>query len=544
MVLAAFKKDCLDRNIDWVREEGQRFATDLFLRHRLSVCYPPRRSVLKNFLKLYIAAIEQELAVRSTSEEATNAPGEEASEDQDPIYVELLTAHIDMFIMADTDEPSMCFKTFCNLYTPQRDKKGAAEGDHRFLTSPSFFHIGDETSCGSTVSSRLGAAVCDPYGGWTWNVLQVSSDTFKNVGLSLWPAAFALVQLLSQEFSGESKIIPSIAAASSPSLRIVELGAGVGLTPCVLATHPGYKAKVKRFCATDYQVELIENMRKNLWLNHLVECESGLLETQTLTHQQRLEVREMNKSGESARHQPCGDASESPPLRGLDVAEEDLNNILRYRVQVDRDGSPMVTNRLQLLDWNELERCESFFSSHGCDLMLAADCVYDVSVIDALVSVINAGLEATSVEDALAAELQRRKGDSGIPRATQPRTAVVVQTHRQAATMKKFFDALSAHNLCVVTYRLLQLPLPEAKSALSSGAIPLGNWAFSSAESQIVPQDRVCVLQPDRVCEDGQLESMTQGGEEDTEAMRDGFIGPYYVSMVGLIGVHVISKKT
>lgn len=590
VILEAFKRDCAQLNIRWDEEKGQRLATDLFLNHPLSSQYPPRRRVLQSFLKLYISSIEQQYAIRKNSDDRPD------TEEEDPIFAELLTAHIDLFLNADIPEPTMCYKSFLNFYAPlscvNDDASGRPAAALIGASAEDYLQMCQEADETNNVDDDVllsvrrrpptsssqpvmvpGARIVDRF---VWNTIKVASDTFKNVGLSLWPAAFALVQLLSQEFNGESSIIPTITKATPHSLRIVELGAGVGLTPCVLATQPGFEAKTRRFCATDYQVELLDNMRKNFWLNEIKESDTpGMAETEKISFLQK------QFQLESARGKVMGGLScnGEPPLPSAQ-GDENIPSALPTSVcrrRNRRDGTELdesnVAYSMKLLDWNELDVCESLFSVHGSDLLLAADCIYDVSVVPALVSVIHAGLQAPSVEDLMREESIRRQRNNNInssrtslpengsqtgkvgltPSPPPPtRSAVVVQTHRQNSTMKVFFDAVRERGLDVKSYRLVQVPLADARRLVKIDPeryIPLDSWPRQTPPCcAFSPDDTlVCLLTPDVVLPDGSLESLNPVGAgksaNTTELIRDGFIGPYYVSMIGLLGVHIITKK-
>lgn len=469
LILAAFKLDCQNRGLQWERQPGQRFALELFLRHPLAVRCPPRKRSLQSFLKLYIAALEQEVAVLHTTEGSDM--------DGDPIIPELLTAHVDMFLIADTPESSMCFQSFFSLL----------EGP-----PPSAQPPGEE-----------GAA---PSLSVHWNSAMVACDLFRNVGLSLWPAAFALTELLSQELRGFSSIIPTLVDLQSPRrVRVVELGAGVGLTPCVLDAQPAFRSKVESFCATDYQVELTENIRQNFWLNGLYEAE-----TLSSVDQRRTE-------------------------------EEDVKQ---------QDTSLKTSHRIKVLDWNEREMCESIFSLFGSDLLLAADCIYDVSVIAALVSTIEDGLRVKIADDELNEGLCRQHGQTYLP--PPKRSAVVVQTHRQDSTMKVFYDEVRQRGLTLKSYRLLQLPIDVASRMVAEHPekyTPVGDWKLSVTLASALPSGQVVpVLQCDELLEDGSFNSVKQEAKEKKKRKGDqlleaGFIGSYYVSMMGLLGIHIVTLE-
>eukprot|EP00796_Vickermania_ingenoplastis_P008241 gene8241-5762_t len=547
VILEAFKRDCEKRNILWEEEDGQRFANDTFLRHPLAIKYPPNRRVLQSFLKLYIASIEQQVAVRVTSGD------ERAGEMGDPILADLLSAHIDMFISADRESAPLCYKSFLNMYAPVPVGSTSTGPATRPGTASSLLGAHSLSQVAPQQNGEAGQIerhpIATPPGvpnghqQFCWNTVRVASDMFRNVGLSLWPAAFALVQILAQEFCGESSLVPVIEAASSQNLRVVELGAGVGLTPCVLDVLPGFRSKVHRFSATDYQIELVENMRTNFWLNGL-KVDSGLPDDKKLTTLQRQEYLRSSVDGYAAKAVTCG----------LDDSPGSCDELLPPAASQDRPATsncgaettqgPTVSYSLQLLDWTELGACESFFSTHGSDLILAADCIYDVSVVPALVSVIHAGLHATSLEDALREEsIVRQRLRSTAAGSIASRAALVVQTHRQDSTIKTFFDALQEHNLLATSYRLVQLPLSEARQLLKSKEMaelytPLGPWATDAPLQHCIMEENpmVCLLRKDTVRPDGRFQSLVGKEESATELMRDGFIGSLML-VLGVVNV-------
>lgn len=637
-ILQAFKSDCQSRNYDWASMESQVWALRLFIRHPLAKQYPPHPQALQSFLKRYINDIEEQSVKKQAKNDCSNRKNYSEDNDEELLHPDLLSAHCHFFSYAETREPSMCYKSFVNSYasisnflcraTPrsrqnsnplcygahlifperitashqslnliQQENEGSRESSAAVLST------GGTSRDGSPSFSSSMQCATTPSHSWTaetlsqmWNTVGVSQNTFQNVGLALWPAAFALVQLLSQEFSGESCLIESIAIASALQKRIaiVELGAGVGLTPCVMAAQPGFQEKVHSFCATDYQVELIENIKRNFWINGIEEEQEQKEITQSNKDVSFVDGNEVIKTKGTASLQDVLRSAKVENSHVTERKEKDLNDdhqaihIGEKCEEEEKRASaptfPPVKFSLKLLDWNELPICHSLFSSHGCDLILGADCIYDVSVIPAFVSVIHSGLTLTSASSF----------------ASVPPCAVVVQTHRQARTMKIFFDQVREHHLSVRSYRAQLLPLEEAARLLqehsSSTAtttsfsssslwnsqkkvIPLGKWPPSSsipftgrtasmtnstpflsslgvknsASSSV--STKVCVLVADEVLSNGNFQSLdssstpkgeTAAGNEEAQPadiIEDGWIGQYYVSMIDLLGVHIITAE-
>lgn len=609
-ILKAFKSDCQSRNLNWASIESQLWAIRLFIRHPLVKQYPPHPQVLQSFLKRYIRDVEEQYMEAKRKKEHSELNSSSRNDDMELLHPDLLSAHFNSFSSDETKQPRMCYKSFVNYYTPMRNcqcytslrsrnKSNPFSADSHLLltellptTTDITLPFGDcekategasSLSCSTPLNVEWSPSVGSSYPctttpapswatetlSYSWNTLSVAHNVFQNVGLSLWPAAFALVQLLSQEFSGESCAIETIKAGTAvhKRLSIIELGAGVGLTPCILAGQQGFQEKALRFCSTDYQIELIENMRKNFWINGIDEepQEKEGHESLQFLHQaevtdgcedRRAEVVE----GAVVQDVKGGVRREKAPC----VEKKDGNKHHPSVIQMEkRKGEEMGTSSalpnppvkfsLALLDWNELPTCRSLFSSHGCDLILGADCIYDASVIPALVTVIHAGLTLST-----SSSLE-----------SIPPCAIIVQTHRQAKTMKVFFDAVRAHDLHVKSYRAQLLPLEEAlellqfSSSMSGSAmkcIPLGKWAqhhsptsMKDGASGSSSSFKVCMLIPGEVQEDGHLRYVegycrkkdgtpVKNSKLSEENIEDGWIGLYYVSMVDLLGVHIISS--
>lgn len=445
-ILEAFKCDCKAAEIPWEGQRAQELACQLFLTHPLVLQNPPRPGALQSFLKLYVKAIELQVEGAQVV-------------DADPICSDLLDAHISMLSLNSCNEPLMCYKTF--------------------WCSP-------KNECTAQESSFIFSKKDEEIAKWEWKSVKVATDMFRNVGLSLWPAGYAIVQLLLQEFSKKSKLIPTISDSSS-NLCIVELGAGVGLTPCILSHNPSFCQKVKKFCTTDYQVELLENIKENLELNKIhVEEENHVLSSSSLNTRSKAEI-----------------------------------------------APSKVSYSIKLIDWNELDNCKKIFADHGCDLILAADCIYDVSVVPALVDVIHAGLSAPFLCDSTV-------GNTDSINHRSSASAVVVQTHRQASTMKVFADAVESREMKIESYRVFQLSPDEfEKFRLSSSSECIRLDQVGSFSSLV---NSICFLYPDKILPNGELQSLAQSVDRGGERpLQDGFIGPFYAGMVGLLGVHVLT---
>jgi protein-lysine N-methyltransferase EEF2KMT len=393
--------------------------------------------------------------------------------------------------------------------------------------------------------------------------VRVSSEQFSNVGLSLWPAAFVLVQLLAQELKGQTHLLsdvlglprtpssavcnssgtsmpplsaphkiftspiptppasPPVGARSkrgssfigaggssssggsnvsavgnkphSSQLRILELGAGVGLTPVFLHHMEEYRQHVSTFMATDYQETIIDNIKFNF-------KENGITAVDDFT----------------------------AAKRGL-----------------EGDGTPPF-HRATTLDWmNHLEN-EGLFMENGVDVVLAADCIYDVDAIPGLVDTIHLALTAEDVSSYLTSFSRPTQtktdlscsvvsshgngssnsssfaGAPPIPAPQKQRCCIVVQTHRQNSTMQAFFSAVrkfaQVRSYTLVRQPIGSLNLSQDGSGIDGGCVPLGSWDKQSA--MLNPDRVVCALRRDVVLEDGSLGSRAHRSASDDHHTR------------------------
>jgi hypothetical protein len=90
----------------------------------------------------------------------------------------------------------------------------------------------------------------------------------------------------------------------------------------------------------------------------------------------------------------------------------------KANVERNAEGRDLLSIRVELLDWTEDN--DNLFASWNCNVLLAADCIYDVDVLDGLAKTIKSFL---------------RTGRDAV--------ALVIQTHRQRNTLKIFFDAVA-----------------------------------------------------------------------------------------------------
>ncbi|KPI89474.1 hypothetical protein ABL78_1438 [Leptomonas seymouri] len=708
VVLAAFQADCDSRGISWCSACAQELAVQWFLQHPVAQKYPPRQRMLRALLKAYIGAIEEQRVVefanssKLSEDEAVqlelmaayielSVSGSENMRDTEMSFKTFFNPHaggpVSPPMCACTPPVPMPPSTFplsrVNAVNSTPSKLNTPPSELRLVdTAGKDFppHPVDEPSPptvprGATddagdedfqpmlkVQLMPSSAPLQPKSGSfhrpphskdkvldQFCAIRVSNEQFSNVGLSLWPAAFVMAQLLAQEFKGQTHLlsdllglphtsgsltngngtsmpalptpskVPSFSISSSSNkphvgghskyaniggakgsasgkqyssqLRILELGAGVGLTPVFLHTIEEYRRHVDTFLATDYQDSIIDNIKFNF-------KENGITPVEDFT---------------AAKRGLEGD--QTPPFHCA-----------------------------AKLDWVNHLKNEGMFIENAVDVVLAADCIYDVDVIPALVDTIHLALTAEDISSYLShcSRSSVAKADLGsfvslhssgsskdcgsvngslAPTPQKKRCCIVVQTHRQNSTMQAFFSAVRKFGQ-VRSYSLVCQPVGALNmsadgSGIDGGCVPLGSW---DAHSAMLNPDRVIfALKRDVVRGDGSLESMSRpfSSQQDrcssaasnslasspgdarhtlsrtshaatpqnvtgagsgkatsvptpqhssklnnsvdscisfghnlpvvTEAaesqLTDGMIGPFYTSMVGLIGVHIITLK-
>ncbi|CBH17896.1 hypothetical protein, conserved [Trypanosoma brucei gambiense DAL972] len=395
----AFIEDCKLCGMSWCSPAAQQLCVALIIRNPLVKKYPPRPSNIYAFLKHFIFELEQ---IHSGTAGAEDPDGE------DPIHQDLMEAYIEyMELSGRSDQKSFCYRTY---FDPNASEK--------------------------YVSVRLAVG------------------QFTNVGLALWPSAFVLVQLLARELSEPS---PSVVPFPlEGELRLLELGAGVGLLPLLLKRQRAYEDRVCCCILTEYQQELVDNITFNLALQDIVVAEAV--------------------------------TSDTP-----------------------NSGGPL--HAVALLDWREHEQNQVKLRNWGCNLILAADCVYDVSLIQPFVRTLHDALSATN-------------GCGG---------AVVVQTHRQRETIQRLFAVLEEAGLSVCSYRL-------ACGVPSAGRSHDITLTFPRSVSVHTGDGSVCcfALERDEVNPSG----IFKGLEGIENSVVSGWIGPFFTSMEAVVGVHVIRLRS
>ncbi|RNC35668.1 hypothetical protein TcCL_Unassigned01441, partial [Trypanosoma cruzi] len=153
-----------------------------------------------------------------------------------------------------------------------------------------------------------------------------------------------------------------------------------------------------------------------------------------------------------------------------------------------------------LLDWTEHERNREKLREWGCNVILAADCIYEVDLIDSFVTTLH---QALSVSEAA--------------------VAIVVQTHRQNKTMKCFFDAVRKAAMCVSSYRLAKSSNQPSENLMFLHSSPCQDDAIAGSAV-------VC----DEIDADGSFKGCQAGS-----CVR-GWVGPFFLHSEAAVGIHVL----
>ncbi|ORC87092.1 uncharacterized protein TM35_000242420 [Trypanosoma theileri] len=402
----AFKDDCEVLGMPWYSSTAQQLCVSLFIRNPILLKYPPRKTNIRAFLKLYL----NDLQSPETMTLMINTLNHDDEEEEDTIDSRLMEAYIEYSINSDSNDiqATKCYKTF---YCP---------------------------------------FACKPY-----LPVRLASGQFTNVGLALWPAAFVLTQLLLDEFTSSQPMILS----PTGKIRVLELGAGVGLTPLVLHRYSPCRERLQRCILTDYQPELIENILFNLNSNGIV---------------------------------------------------SDLSS--------DHKGKDLVYIT-DILDWTETEENQHKLQEWDCNLILAADCIYEVELITPLVTTLRNALH--SAEDAV---------------------AIVVQTHRQNTTMRRFFDAVKDASLQMKSFRLLSNALDEKNERREGGGLTL-QPATLDAEGNLITIEVDQEQNPDNNNNNNNNRINTRKDNgEGNNGCWNGWLGPFYLSSEAAVGIHVLRR--
>ncbi|CAD2218830.1 Lysine methyltransferase, putative [Angomonas deanei] len=393
--------------------------------------------------------------------------------EEDPVHLELMESYIGLSVMNAGVNDDWCYKSFFNPYIERL--RTTRRTEHKYLNMDG----GVEDASGDKEERReqrrrekkeILSMFCP---------VRVSCQQLSNVGYSLWPASFVMTQLLAQELVGTTRLLAPYlfphrklwgeAEANEPPLdmserlNIVELGSGVGLTPALLHRVPAYCRHVGTYTITDYQNGILENINYNLDENKVCRVEDYVAASRGLQ------------------------SDVEPPF-----------------------------HMTAIVDWTRLATARSVITSCPMNLLLAADCIYDVDVIPGLVATMRVFMQESF--PAMVSKSNRMTlGSTKQENDLQKRTCLVVQTHRQNSTMKVFFDAVREFAV-VRSYLLVRRRIGEMRRRLSSGKdgrdrglIPLGEWAATIDQGPTVFEDEeriVCALQPDEVLPDGSLRSL------------------------------------
>lgn len=349
-------------------EAQQRFVEHL-VRHPVAVAMPLRSSYVLSVAKKYLQLVEEKAQFSS--------PSVVTDEGNETLHEDFVEWYADT--MSQSSGPTLC-----------KDEQ---------VRSFRHFHLQELPSLLMGSSSCRYAHLC------------VASQ-FTNVGLSLWPSAMITVTQLLEELQAPSShsesssiFLPRCADGTvrRRGLRIVELGAGVGLTAIALRKlHDhflrteeggGTLPLLERCIMTDYQPNILDNLQANLRLN--AHC-SG--------------------------HDEGNEHSPNCVTTKLSREEE------------EEEGGPI---EVHLLDWDEhAQDIHSKWSLWAPHIVLAADCIYDVCVLEGLANTI---LNALRQAETAIKERSATTEEEGI--MVKP-VAVIVQTLRQRSTIRQFFEQI------------------------------------------------------------------------------------------------------
>ncbi|CUF28090.1 methyltransferase, putative [Bodo saltans] len=401
-----------------------------------------------------------------------------------------------------------------------------------------------------------------------WVHIQVGAQ-FTNVGLSLWPSAFVLLECLRGALQPNNNNAAAAAAgdvsqllfaSSSPSLRFVELGSGVGITGVILerlARLGSIDATLVDSCVvTDYQECIVENAATNIKQSLCSFDATSSSSTAAAAAPPAFPIMcEILDWTSDAPAKAAVFSSSSSAARSIESTQNATEGTVVEQQHID--GRPTTSSS----------------SSPSC-VILAADCIYDIDVVEGLVDTIHTGL-AVSLESA-----------SSTPTERITPCCIVVQTHRQESTMKYFFDrveklfdvvswnvaprgfsssvavSLSHHVALLCKHIAKRAPMKyffdrveKLFDVVSWNVAPRG---FSSSESVTPP---LSTTRKDIVLENLTLKALAHplafhdsrrnhstSGSTDAdaaagEALAATLIGPYWVEMPTMICVHRLTPK-
>ncbi|KAG5498352.1 hypothetical protein JIQ42_03158 [Leishmania sp. Namibia] len=379
------------------------------------------------------------------------------------------------------------------------------------LLSP---HFPVQTPASATAATP--ARVLDQF-----SVIRVSREQFSNVGLSLWPAAFVMVQLLAQELKGQTRMLADVfglprvgsggvssTASSEPLRSAPNNGRCLHAIPAPLPPGPVLNSSLRSGESSSAGSSSRGTMQQHSGQLRILELGAGAGLTPVYLHR----MKEYNqhvppRHGLSADH--CGQHAFQHGRKWNPPS-------LQFAGSQGRDERP-PRDGAALFDWVNHDDNEVMFRENEVDVTLVADCIYDADVIPALVDTIHLAL--TTRGAASSAE-----GDGVVATADvlqKQRCCIVVQSHRLNSTMQKFFSAVRAfgqvRSYTLVRQRAGSLLISKDHSGIDGGCVPLGDW-----DEQLLlrhPDRVVCALMPDVILEDGSMcyASLRQHGDSANE---------------------------
>jgi hypothetical protein len=334
-----------------------------------------------------------------------------------------------------------------------------------------------------------------------WVHIQVGAQ-FTNVGLSLWPSAFVLLETLRSALQNATLATSSVAqllCGTSPvktppnAFRFIELGSGVGVTGVVLerlARLGSIDTSLVESCvATDYQECIVENALENL---------------------------------------------------------RQSSSVVRRRDGTAEVKATAFPVSCEILDWtSEPDVKAAVFSTIApsfatTGVILAADCIYDIDVVEDLVDTIRLGIECLHAQSAGGnpenlEDVTEQGNVTPVVSPPPPPCCLVVQTHRQESTMKYFFDRVVKH-FSVNSWSVL----PQSPSVTPPVLLPPAASMAVTQHTDIVLENMTLKALPHPLAFH---ESQCRNGDRGSGAAADAasaaaLIGPYWVEMPSMICVH------
>ena len=443
----------------WTVDAQESFVADV-VHCPLAVQHPPPRVLSVSVIKLFMACCEAVAALprsarispeeergetnkrRGGGDQGGDAQEEEEEGDSllewsDALMSAMTTAQCSLSQASKPDDK--CYKT---LFFPKPFHWRCSSSVCEEVATLTASHGATALPCGGGCLSSLGSRY-EPC------AIRVGPQ-FAVLGESLWPAAAALCHWLGAGLQSppttgagvreRARNDIDVIARTAPPWRVLELGAGVGLTPCCVPDPHGL---VARFVATDYQLPVVQKCLDNVRRNEKAASASrderyisadpsrfrhGVLAS--VTDAGILDWTDVVSTAKATDQNGCVQredddyhhASPPPPfvrplpIRGVNrTEEEEEEEEVQEELAVGESSSELPND-----------------ADDRFDLVLAADVVYDVDVIDGLAATLHAALRPR-------------------PRSDSAPVAYVFSTVRNPQTLAQFISACRREGLEATT---------------------------------------------------------------------------------------------